>query len=94
MSVVSTYRALSHKRFGDLLAAKAPILRDTFARLATSLHARLFDPAIVDWHTILGQMPVVHRLFVNTTVNQGLLRRVATNTGTAHVPPWRTMRNT
>ncbi len=94
MSVVSTYRALSHKRFGDLLAAKASILRETFARLGTTMHARLFDPAIVDWHTILGQMPVVHRLFQNTSVNQGLLRRVATNHGAAHVPPWRTMRNT
>jgi hypothetical protein len=96
MTVVTTYRAASHRRFGDLLASKASVLRSVFARLANGLHDRHFDVLVVDWHTILGQMPQVHKLFQNTGIVQGLLkvaRRHGANDA-AHVPPWRTMRNT
>ena len=93
MSVVSTYRALSHKRFGDLLANKATLLRSVFRDLARDMHERHFSFCVIDWHTILGQMPQVHRLFQNAPVIQGLIRttRRAPNEA-AHVPPWRTMR--
>lgn len=95
MSVVSTYRALSHKRFGDLLANKATLLRRVFAQLAEDLHERHFSQLVVDWHAILGQMPQVHRLFQNASVVQGLLTTSRRNgNDAAHVPPWRTMRNT
>lgn len=94
MSVVSTYRALSHKRFGDLLANKATLLRSKFQELASSLHDRHFGIFVIDWHTILGQMPQVHRLFQNAPVIQGLIRTTRRGPNeAAHVPPWRTMRN-
>lgn len=93
MSTVTTYRAVSHKRFGDLLAAKMLVLRGVFQKLGSTLHDRLFHHLVVDWHTILGQMPQTHRFFENTSLVKGLLRAAPRNRAdAAHVPPWRTMR--
>lgn len=95
MSTVSTYRAISHKRFGDLLSAKMQELRGTFELLGLNLHNQLFHPLLVDWHTILGQLPHTHRYFQNTSLVKGLLKTARRNgADAAHVPPWRTMRNT
>lgn len=95
MSTVSTYRAISNKRFGDLLAAQMLQLQNVFLRLSENLHHQLFDVLIVDWHAVLGQMPQTHRFFQNDSLVKGLLRQAARRTGAdaAHVPPWRTMRN-
>jgi len=95
MTTVNTYRAMSHKRFGDLLAAKMQQLQDHFAMLGENLHNRLFHPTIVDWYCILGQMPHTHRFFQNDSVVQDLLKTSArqSRADAAHVPPWRTMRN-
>ena len=95
MSTVSTYRAITHKRFGDLLANRMIDLRNVFRELGNSMHSRYFDPLIVDWHGILGQMPETHRFFRNDSLVQGLLRQAPRRNGAdgAHVPPWRTMRN-
>lgn len=95
MSTVSNYRALSHKRFGDLLGTKMLDLRAVFNTVLQGFHDRLFDPLIVDWHHILGQMPQTHRFFKNDSLVQGLLRTAERRNGAdaAHVPPWRTMRN-
>lgn len=95
MSTVSTYRAMSHKRFGDLLAAKMVELRALFTIVMGSPHYRQFDETIVDWHAILGQMPQMHRFFKNDSLVQGLLKTAARRNGAdaTHVPPWRTMRN-
>ena len=93
MSTVAAYRAASHKRFGDLLAAKMPQLQAVFREMGESLHNQLFHPLVVDWHAILGQMPQTHRLFQNTSLVKGLLRAAPRNQAdAAHVPPWRTMR--
>ena len=95
MSNVSTYRAITHKRFGDLLAKKMLDLRSIFVTLGNSMHNRSFHPFIVDWHAILGQMPETHRFFKNDSLVQGLLRQAPRRNGAdgAHVPPWRVMRN-
>lgn len=93
MTTVSTYRAVSHKRFGDLLAIKMQELRDTFALLGSHKHSQLFHPLVVDWHAILGQMPQTHRFFQNDSLVQGLLQTTRRNgADSAHVPPWRTLR--
>ena len=90
MSVVTAYRAMSHKRFGDLLALKLPVLTEAFQRLGRGTHDRYFDPLVVDWHAILGQMPQTHRYFNNTSAVQGLIKRSRRNGANdgAHVPPW------
>jgi hypothetical protein len=90
MSVVTAYRAMSHKRFGDLLALKMPVLAAVFQDLGSGLHNRMFDPLIADWHAILGQMPQTHRFFNNSSTVQGLIRRARRNGANdgAHVPPW------
>jgi hypothetical protein len=90
MSVVTAYRAMSHKRFGDLLALKLPVLTEAFQRLGRDTHDRYFDPLVVDWHAILGQMPQTHRYFNNTSAVQGLIKRSRRNGANdgAHVPPW------
>jgi hypothetical protein len=95
MSTVSTNRAITHKRFGDLLANKMIELRVVFHKLGMTPQNRYFDPLIVDWHAILGQMPETHRFFRNDSLVQGLLRQAPRRNGAdgAHVPPWRTMRN-
>ena len=89
MTAVNTYRAISHKRLGDLLGAKMGELTAVFQALADP-HDRAFHPLIVDWHAILGQMPQVHRYFKNSAALQGLIKRARRNgTDAAHVPPWR-----
>lgn len=95
MSTVSTNRAITHKRFGDLLAKKMIDLRAVFYDIAFDDQNRYFHPLVVDWHTILGQMPETHRFFKNDSLVQGLLRQAPRRNGAdgAHVPPWRTMRN-
>jgi hypothetical protein len=95
MSTVSTNRAITHKRFGDLLAKKMIDLRAVFYDIALDDQNRYFHSLVVDWHTILGQMPETHRFFKNDSLVQGLLRQAPRRNGAdgAHVPPWRTMRN-
>lgn len=89
MSTVNAYRAISHKRLGDLLGRKMPELTQLFLDLADQ-HERWFHPQIVDWHAILGQLPQVHRYFKNSAAVQGLIRRARRNgADAAHVPPWR-----
>ena len=88
MSTVSAYRAVSYKRFGDLLADKLPALRRTFQLMLQPEHRR-FHPLVVDWHAILGQMPQVHRYFQNTSLVQGLYKRARRSADDdAHIPPW------
>jgi len=94
MTTVSTFRAMSHKRFGDLLGAKAEILRDVINEIGSSHHNRTFHPLVVDWYNILGQMPQAHRFFMNKNFAQSLIKRPRRDARVeAHVPPWRTMRN-
>jgi hypothetical protein len=93
MTTVSMYRASSHKSLGDLLGEKATVLRNTLATISNTPHERFFNHLIVDWHTILGQMPHTHRLFQNDSVVQGLLKRARRDQAQgAHVPPWRNLR--
>jgi hypothetical protein len=89
MSSISMARATSHKRMGDLLGSKLNTLRAVF-KLLEDFHSRRFHPLIVDWHSILGQMPQVHRYFDNSSVMQGLLKRARRQApDPAYVPPWR-----
>lgn len=89
MSMVSSARAVSHKRMGDLLGAKSAEIRLLFQQLNIG-HNKLLNKLIVDWHSILGQMPQVHRYFENSTILQGLIKRARRQgPDPAYVPPWR-----
>jgi hypothetical protein len=89
MSVTSMSRAASHRRMGDLLGSKTALLRRIFLELSQP-HKRNLHVLIVDWHSILGQMPHVHRYFENSTVLQGLIKRARRQgPDPAYVPPWR-----
>lgn len=85
MSVIAASRASSYARLGNMLAEKGHVLNETFRRLASE-HAFYLDSLIVDWYSVLGQMPYVHRSFdeeFETWGGWAGLRRDA-----ADQPPW------
>ena len=90
MSMVTTSRAASHKRMGDLLGTKSTLLRALFLTFEDA-HVRAFSPLALDWHTVLGQMPQVHRYFENSSILQGLVKRARRQgPDPSYIPPWRT----
>ena len=89
MSAVSSARATSYKRMGDLLGAKMPVLSAYFQTLGDDTHNRTFDKYIVDWYAILGQMPQVHRYFDSQSLMPGVKRGRRNPDAADHVPPWK-----
>jgi hypothetical protein len=89
MSAVTSARATSYKRMGDLLGAKMPALSAYFQTLEASMHNRAFDVLIVDWYAILGQMPHVHRFFDGLSMLPGFKRARRPPDAGDHVPPWK-----
>ena len=89
MASTSAARAASYKRMGDLLGRKLFELRPIFQGLEDP-HDRVFHHLIVDWHSILGQMPQVHRSFFNTSSLGNAVKRARRDAdAAAHLPPWR-----
>ena len=87
MSVVNSARAMSYKRMGDLLGAKMTVLTAYFLTLEP--HTRTFDPYLVDWYAILGQMPQVQSFFDTQSVLPGFPKRRRAPDAGEHVPPWK-----
>jgi hypothetical protein len=91
MSAVNSSKAWSYNRLGNLLGEHGAALARIFRGLADEGRAR-FDPFIIDWYAILGQMPQVHRYFNDSQTSAGPGggaaggRRAA---GQGQVPPWR-----
>ena len=87
MSATSAARASSYKRMGDLIGEKMGTLRNFLNTLADP-HERRFNAYIVDWYTILGQMPQVHKFFDGSA---GMYRpkRALNARADDHVPPWK-----
>ena len=91
MSAVNSSKAWSYNRLGNLLGEHGAALARIFRGLADEGRAR-FDPFIIDWYAILGQMPQVHRYFDDSQTSAGpgggapAARRAAQQ---GQVPPWR-----
>ena len=84
MNTVSTFKNLNYKRFGEWLSTNLHMLTTLFTELE-KIHNNHFHPLIVDWYSIAGQMPQVHRYFDYTpNIDKGV-----TNTQSIQGPPWR-----
>jgi hypothetical protein len=89
MSATSAARVASYKRFGDLLSEKMGSLRAFFAETLADPHRSRFHPYLVDWHTILGQMPQVHRFFDSSGSSLFPAKRARNPAARDRVPPWK-----
>jgi len=84
MNMVSTFKNLNYKKFGDWLSTNLHVLVAIFTDLER-LHNNHFHPLIVDWYSIAGQMPQVHRYFDYTPS----MDKVMPNGQSGQGPPWR-----
>jgi hypothetical protein len=86
MSSINSSKAWSYNRLGNLLGEQGAPL----ARIIRGLAHDQFDIHAVDWYSVLGQMPEVHRYFDDTqtsaTASAGATARRAAQ---GQVPPWR-----
>lgn len=86
MAQINASKAWSYNRLGNLLAEKSDVLRLAFQEIETHVIPTM-HPLLVDWHTILGQMPQVHRYFDDSAAhNTSRMRRTAHG---GQVPPWK-----
>lgn len=60
MTSVSTFRAQSFKLFAQHFESKRPQMQK-FYQDALDPHTALFHPYLIDWHSIVGKLPEVHR---------------------------------
>jgi hypothetical protein len=88
MSVITALKASSYTRLGNMLSEKSHVLREAFSSLSSE-HGFYLHPYIVDWYSVLGQMPYVHRYFEEPTETWGGQAggRAGNNSGNA--PPWK-----
>ena len=90
MSVITASKASSYTRLGNMLAEKGHVLREAFSSLSSE-HGFYLHPYIVDWYSVLGQMPYVHRYFeepVDTWGGVGNTRNNGNNSA-GNAPPWK-----
>jgi len=86
MAQINASKAWSYNRLGNLLAEKSDVLRLAFQGIETHVIPTM-HPLLVDWHSILGQMPQVHRYFDDSAAhNTSRMRRTAHG---GQVPPWK-----
>lgn len=85
MNMVTTSKVMSYSRFGEHLQSIRRRLSEAFLRLRISNHNRVFDPLIVDWYAIAGQLPHLHRRFDDSAMASKI--RGSVRPGMA--PPWR-----
>jgi len=84
MNMISTAKNLNYKKFGDWLSANMPLLQSIFSDLKKP-HNSHFHPLILDWYSIAGQMPQVHKVFEFTPS----LDKSMTSSQPGQGPPWR-----
>lgn len=92
MSRVTGAKIWSYNRMGNLLGQKAATLNAIFRRLDDPMTAA-FDPLLLDWHGILGQIPQVHRYFDDDAAQHAGVGKTARSSGAGQVPPWRAGRS-
>ena len=90
MSQISTARAMSYTRMGNVLSDKMSVLTQFFRGLQSDPFECLFHPLMIDWHAIMGQIPQVHKYFDDDAAQQGGAPRV--QPGGGQIPPWRMTR--
>lgn len=88
INMMNSARVLSYNRFGNLLDQKGPMLTRLLKELCTEASSRL-HPMTVDWYSILGQIPPVHRYFEDTTPYHGISSARQASAAQGQVPPWR-----
>jgi hypothetical protein len=93
MSSVSGAKIWSYNRLGNLLGEKISTLQTIFREMET-LENVAFHPLLVDWYSILGQIPHVHKYFDDDAAQHaGAASRVGRSSGAGQVPPWRVARS-
>jgi hypothetical protein len=92
MSSVTGAKIWSYNQLGNLLGEKAATLNSIFRRLNDPVQAA-FDPLLVDWYGILGQIPQVHKYFDDDAAQQAGIGRLPRSSGAGQVPPWRVGRS-
>jgi hypothetical protein len=85
MSSVNSSKAWSYNRLGNLLGEQGA----TLARIIRGLANAQPDPYVVDWYSVLGQMPEVHRYFDDSQTSATSAGPTARRAGAGQVPPWR-----
>lgn len=90
MSAVNSSKAWSYQRLGNLLGEHGAALAAIFRSLSDEGRTR-FDPYVIDWYAILGQMPQVHRYFDDAQTSSGPRpgATAARRAAQGQVPPWR-----
>lgn len=86
MTSAVTQRNQSFRRFTEELLGRMPTLIQLSSELA-SLHQYHFHPYVVDWHSIAGQLPEVHRHFQLPAFNRNVLLK-RTRGDADGKPPW------
>ena len=84
MTIAVTLKNQSFKRFTDEFVKNSPMLLQLYRELS-NLHNIHFHPYLVDWHSIAGQLPEVHRHF-ELNFNRNIL--VKRGRGDPDKPPW------
>lgn len=83
LSMIGNTKIREHYRLMEDLSGRRERFRQLFARLADPA-AVLFDPLVVDWHAIVGQLPMAHKYFQRGTENLAMRFRATT----ALESPW------
>lgn len=83
LSMIGNTKIREHYRLMEDLSGRRERFRLVFRRLATP-ETSLFDPLVVDWHGIVGQLPMAHKYFQRGTENLAMRFRATT----ALEPPW------
>lgn len=86
MSQTSNLKVLSYNRLGNMLGAKKNLI-DAFLQQFKDPAFLWQDPLLIDWYSVLGQIPHVHRYFDDEAAVHEPRSRAA-----AVVPPWRVAR--
>jgi hypothetical protein len=85
MTIAVTQKNQSFRRFTQEFVAQTPLLLELYGKLS-NLHEFHFHPFLVDWHSIAGQLPEVHRHFELPGFNRNILIKRAR--GDDARPPW------
>ena len=90
MNMTNMSKAMSYNRLGNFLSSKGALLMRLLNETA-NLHDFHFHWLIVDWYSIAGQMPHLHRRFQDSPGALALLGRGGNRHGgqPGQAPPWR-----
>lgn len=88
MTVTSTASAQQYYALLRSIDAKRVSIHKTFERLVEHEESRMFNPLVIDWYSIAGQLPQTHKHFRHRIDNLLFKRRRANQ----DVLPWKVAR--